>query len=331
MNIKIAPLIFIWIGNEIPSWALRSLNLAVKMSNIPVILLCNRNINIKINGLTLINIEDFYSLQHDVWLKNIKDLFKKYRDGFWIKTTERFLVLNAFVKKYNIPKFFHAELDNLIFDISKLSNVLDEVGSGFFCPRDQKDRGIGSLVYCNNINALEQMADTILSGKIRFENDMKLLGFLLENNKLFHTLPNESCFNSRKNNLWETISPNLTKGIFDAASIGQYILGIDPRNTGIVLRNGQVDILINAGCRLEHLRFNYNDYSNTFKINDLDSRKEFNLYNLHVHSKLFKKIENKKTFYKILNRLNENKYTLLSINFLRNKIFRSISYRFLNK
>jgi hypothetical protein len=325
------PLIFVWIGNELPSWSYSALRLATKLSRSKVILLCSSSIKISIPKLTIVPLETFYQPGDSHWLKNIADLRTDYRGGFWIKTTERLLVLSQFVTKHSLTKFFHAELDNLIFNLSTLPETLDYVGSGMFCPRDQPDRGLASLIYVNNLAAIEELTSTITSGRIRYENDMKLLGYLLNNSSNFYTLPNEGYLDMKYNMQWPSLVPAQTKGIFDAASVGQYILGIDPRITGILLFNGPNTRIINAGCDLTRLIFGLDLKKGQMQLEHRDTGMKQNIYNLHIHSKLFGLIENTQKFNKILERLNENKKTLLKFSPLKNRLFRSLEYRFLNR
>ena len=326
---KLPPLIFIWIGNNLPKWAPMALQLSVLHSKTDVILLCSKKIKIYIEGVTIDYIEDFYIHPNLEWVKNIERLSPKYRNGFWIKTTERFLVLRNYVKYRSIKKLFHAELDNLVFDLSDLSDRLDAQGHGFFCPRDQVDRGIASLIYINDVNTLFELAFLIHSGDIKFENDMKLLGYLLRTHNNFYSLPNERAINQVEATSWPTLSAEVVGGITDAAAIGQYILGIDPKNAGIILRNGYENI--NIGCNFKKLHFDYDVLLGRFKITDRTNQNEYNVYNLHIHSKLFSNIINVSKFKKLLVLLNDGKVKILLISLHRNRIFRAISYRLLNR
>jgi hypothetical protein len=321
------PLIFVWIGKKLPNWAHLALELTVRQSKVEVMLLCQRSIEIAIAGLTVFRIEEFYKPLNNIWMDNIDEISASYRDGFWIKTTERFLVLNMFVKFRALEKFFHAELDNLIFDLTGLSDRLDHLGAGFFCPRDQCDRGIASLIYINDIEALKALTKIIYSGSIRFENDMKLLGYLLNHDDRFYSLPGEWTFNNAASPKWAAVSPLSTGGLFDAAALGQYILGIDPRSCGVILKNGDDKIIVNAGCMLANLVFHYNEVISEFKISDRVTGGEFKIYNLHIHSKLFRKVIKINEFKKILERLNNHKKTVLLMSPQRNRLFRSIGYR----
>ena len=45
-------------------------------------------------------------------------------------------VLYYYASKNNISSFFHAELDNMIFNLDNLDEKFNNYGSGIFVPRD---------------------------------------------------------------------------------------------------------------------------------------------------------------------------------------------------
>jgi hypothetical protein len=300
-------LIFIWIGKKIPSWILDSLEINTKTSKTKIILL--RNYDAKYEGsIENYSIEEFYDS------KLLKLNNRKFRNGFEYKTMERFYILYEFMIKYNINKVFHAELDNIVFDISKLSYCLDQQGKGLFCPRDSSDRGIASLIYINEINALKYFCTESKQKKL---TDMENLGlYLNERNDIFHSLPTDLIIN---NNNLSCISYRKIFGIFDAASIGQYILGIDPRNIVGPLTNGFINE--NANKKIDSFIYIFDLNKGELRINY--NNLNYNVYNLHVHSKLFKLILNKNKFKKIIDRINNKKKSLLKINFF-NSLLRLI-------
>lgn len=305
------PLIFVWIGQELPYWALDSLKISHKSCGLNTILLTNSSVKKCKFVNTHIYIENFYNeiLSTD---KNFK-LTNNFRDGFWIRTIERFLVLRSYVNQQNIKKFFHAELDNLIFNISELSKKLDAVGEGFFCPRDTYDRGIASLVYINESTTLDSFS------AINFENvggkfnDMTFLGYKLKNHKNFHTLPTENIFGLKKNEIWKYINPAIIGGLFDAASIGQYLFGIDKRNTFLPSFNKFVNPT--SGKYLKELIFHLNLSRNICELELPNTSKRVNLYNLHVHSKIFSLINDHDKLTALIGKINVGKKTMIKSSF----------------
>ena len=56
---------------------------------------------------------------------------------------------------------------------------------------------------------------------------MSAFGLYAQKSKNFFSLPTESFKENLR--LFNTMHPHYTQGIFDAASIGQYCFGIDPK------------------------------------------------------------------------------------------------------
>ena len=183
------------------------------------------------------------------------------------------------MRHHKIASCFQAELDNAIFDISTLGKALDSVGSGIFAPRDVLDRAVPSLFYVNNILALELLCESIFVGHGK-KNDMHLLGEFLRDSSLGFSLPTESAFNPKCP--WRIIEPSITGGIFDANAIGQYLLGIDPRNhpIKIIAQNG----FINQNMRADLPSCNFIfDITEGLYIEMHGT--QYRLFNLHIHSK----------------------------------------------
>jgi hypothetical protein len=305
------PLIFVWIGQELPKWALDSLKISHKSCGLKTILLTNSSVKKCKFVNTHIYIENFYNdiLSTD---KNF-NLTNNFRDGFWIRTIERFLVLRSYAIQQNIKQFFHAELDNIIFNISELSKKLDAVGKGFFCPRDSYDRGIASLVYINESSTLDSFSVINFENVGGKSNDMTFLGYKLKTSKIFHTLPTENIFGPKDNEIWKYINPDDIGGLFDAASLGQYIFGIDKRNTFLPSFNRFVNE--NSGRYLKDLIFHLNLSRNICELELPNTTKRINLYNLHVHSKIFSLINDHDKLTALICKINNGKRTLIKSSF----------------
>jgi hypothetical protein len=305
------PLVYVWIGSSLPAWARMALKLSNLNSGVVTILISSKSIGSVPEVSEQIFLEDFYTPPKNI-SHEFDDMSLAFRDGFWIKTTERFFVLQQFMEEYSMKAIFHAELDNLIFDISDLSKKLDSVGVGFFCPRDSIDRGIASLVYINQVTSLKEMTDVFMKNKPGYQNDMLLLGDLLKNSNNFYSLPTENKLEVNKKELWETVNHTDLGGIFDAASIGQFLFGIDPRNSNTLLFNGFENE--NKGCDLWNLKFINCLERRTFQIKDNASSTRLNLYNIHIHSKLFNILSNPHKLSHVLENINSGKKTLMTLN-----------------
>jgi hypothetical protein len=276
-------LVFVWLGDTLPDWARISLRIAARTSRLSTVLICSRKVGVVDGVARQVWLEDFYSPPEDRWAAK-KGIRTSFRNGFWRKAFERFIVLEQYVAKYGVSSLFHAELDNLLFHVKELTQRLDAAGKGFFCPRDAKNRGVASLVYINDTSTLRQMVETFFDDSIPVTSDMELLGYMLQHNSQFYSLPTERIMGDPPVPEWPALSIEQTKGLFDAAAIGQFMFGIDPTNCGMFLRNGFLNE--HHGC----------DFWKLFFVLDVETGKctlrrkpngegEVPLYNIHVHSK----------------------------------------------
>ena len=298
-------LIFVWIGEKIPNWAVISIGIAVVNSKCNVYLLTTEYNKLISKKCIQIEINSFYDSNKSIHTLNND----KFRDGFWIKTTERFFILRDFVIKNNIKFFFHAELDNLIFDISELNYKLDKIGSGIFLPKDSVNRCIASLIYVNNSELLNQFCEYVLKNPKNLTNDMLLLGDFSDGNKDVFFLPNEAALNDF--NDIDYLQKDDTGGVFDAAAIGQYLFGIDARNSKLPIFNKFVNE--NSKFDLRNCMYKISIINNNATINDI------NLYNIHVHSKIFVKLIDQNWISKLVERLNKKKRTFITYNIICRK------------
>lgn len=307
MGKNLAPIIFVWVGKHIPNWFFESLSLASQNNiNREIILIVNCNHKsidtilgpVKNIKISLVNINAPVDLDSK---KLINDNF------FWVNTSLRFWYLRDYVRKYKVKEFFHAELDNAIFSLKNLDEKLNSVGKGIFVPRDSLERGVASLIYCNRVKCLDEFIH-IYRSISRPKHDMEALGiYAAKSPNNFFSLPTESFqSNSEK---WKLINPLITDGIFDAASIGQYLLGIDPNNlqckpswNGFINENCKIDwseVKVNSDGAGISLKFGFNSYN-------------FCLYNLHIHSKNWKAFRGILENGTILKELNQGTVTIVS-------------------
>lgn len=301
-------LIFIYDSNEFPDYGYHSLKHAIRCSGCEVILLTNCH-GIKIDGLTVFDIFDFYS---NIEFKNsfiYMNSDKKFRNGFWYKVLERFLILQAYTERYGIENYYHAELDNLVFNLSGLNLRLDAVGKGIFIPKESISRCIASLIYINNNEILAELNKYILSYEY-YSNDMEILSNFSNIPKIqlnFFYLPTEAYFNNKRS--WDSISMEQVGGVFDGAAFGQWIFGFDPANSykGIASNKALNE---NVNFPIENLKFNLeNEYFYIIK-----NKHKIRLYNIHVHSKIHKKLSNLYVFNSILKSLNKGNKKIIYFN-----------------
>ena len=274
-----SPIIFIWLNSKLPSYGRYFIKLA--KSNNPereIILGCNQDIN-PIPGVSCHKIQ--------INIKLLMESMKiKVTDSFFFATSARFYYLHYLAKKLNLKRFFHAEVDNAIFDLKNIDELFDRSRNGLFLTKDSQSRAIAGLMYCNCIQSLEMLLDIFKSEDQKVNNDMHALGvFSNLYPHSFLSLPTES-YSAYKNH-WEIICPSKVKGIFDAASLGQYLLG---SNTQYYPDKNIYNLFINENCMIDLKNLKFFSVNNQLFVENLDQC-PLPVFNLHVHSKSVDKFQ----------------------------------------
>jgi hypothetical protein len=235
------------IGDVLPEYIFDSIyqTLLINKNSCKIYVIINQsNISSFIKTISNFNLNNYFTLNFE-WMKcietisieSLNDLLKhdnfyqsylnnisskynltEFRNGFWISTTSRFFYIHCFMKKYNIKQVFHIENDIMLYE--SFLNIFNGFSShtdsnNIWVVQDAPDRVVPSILYFPNTESLSNLTCFIAqqhTDSNTFINDMNLLGRYV--NKF--SLP---------------ISPEQWSTIFDGAAIGQYLGGVDIRNT----------------------------------------------------------------------------------------------------
>jgi hypothetical protein len=307
-----SPLVFVYLGDTLPEYVYYSLLLACETSHCDVIFISEVAVVLEDkNNYQNVLLDTFYDkFEFENIVQNL-NFDENLWDGFWLKTLERFFVIKQWMKYSNTDKLFHAELDNLVFNLTDLDKKLDNLGAYIFVPRDSDERVIASLVYINSYESITKFCK--YAGKENeSKNEMELLShFADENPNYIKSLPTDIIFENIEQDK-EIKEYQQLNGIFDAASLGQWLFGIDARLIKKPLFNHFKNDC--AYSKIEKLKFNYDKEFHTFSVNI--ENKIYNLYNLHVHSKVHKKIYNRLFLDNVIENSNKGKESLIDKNLL---------------
>jgi len=210
--------------------------------------------------------------------ENKTSLDKYFRNGFWYLTSLRFFYIYEFMKRYNVDDVLHLENDVLIY--YNADELIDKVNKQFiYVPFDTFERNIASIMYIPNKDIYKVILDNYDFNK----NDMENFSIIKQKTGLIQNFP-IFIKNNNLNAEQQFVSNNcdLFPFIFDAAAIGQYLGGIDPRN-----QSGDTRGFINETCVIK-----YNDYRIWFEeiagfkkpFIEIEGTK-VPIFNLHIHSK----------------------------------------------
>jgi hypothetical protein len=211
------------------------------------------------------------------------NLDKSFRNGFWSLTSLRFFYIYEFMKKYDVKDVIHLENDVLIYyNCNEILNFFDK--NYIYLPFDTFKRNIASIMFIPSCDILKNILDNYDFSK----NDMENFSIIKNKTGLIKTLPIFPKINTTNEEI-NFVSENFKDFnlIFDAAAIGQYLGGIDPKNN-----SSNTIGFVNETCVIKYnnYKFFYNVIDKIKKpfllINNIPVR----VFNLHIHSKNLKNL-----------------------------------------
>lgn len=236
------------------------------------------------------SLDDSFGFQQ----RSIQD--KEYRGGFWHHTSARFFVLYEFMAQTGIKNVIHIENDVLIYyNCDKVLTVPLFNKPDLYIPFDSYERNIASIVYIPCATVLAQ----ILVHYDYEKNDMYNFGEIRKKTGCIQQFPifvDEQAFVSSSSTSDSSIIDGerafVSRGwsqfggyIFDAAAIGQYVGGVDPRNCP-----GDTRGFVNETCVIKYAdegvviwKPDGDDVKRPFL--QRNNRQIIPIFNLHIHSK----------------------------------------------
>jgi hypothetical protein len=253
------------------------------LDNIKNLLLFNNN------DITVITNKDFFSYFNDYPIELINcnelsdnnfninsQLDKGFRNGFWHYCSLRLFYVYSYIKQNNLENCIHLENDVLTyidFEDIKANFKENKVYATFDC----NSRVIPGIIYISNYKSFEPIINTY-----NFNiNDMENLAKF--NELVILPLP-----------IFPIINGNIVKFnklyfdfnmIFDAAAIGQYLGGVDPKN-----EIGDTRGFINETCVIKYNKYNFEwiKINNLFIPHLVIGANKYKITNLHIHCKNLK-------------------------------------------
>lgn len=305
-------IVFIHIGKSIPDFVPVALLQARTFNpTCPIILVANEGALANFTmtdpnaNISFISCESLHQTEEHIHFRRYSDMNSQWRDGFWLYTSERFLYLQDLIIQHNLKNVFHLENDNMLYvDLQILLPIFTERYKGMAVTQDNDQRCIPGFVYIAGESVITQLARYFADHAGENNNDMEIIGRFKKyfGEEAIDNLPiiideyiNQQKMVSADNHV--AVEPqiycrniDLFNSIFDAAAIGQYLGGIDPRNGES--RPG----FVNESCVFNPSLLVYE------WVEDLEGRKiplavyggqKFRINNLHVHSKNLRQFASK--------------------------------------
>ena len=226
----------------------------------------------KIKLITLESLNDNYNFF------NKTNLDKNFRNGFWTLTSLRFFYIYSLMEKYNLTDCIHIENDVLLYyNIDLLEDKLNK--KYLYIPFDTYNRNIASIMYIPNFIVFKNILD-----KYDFtKNDMENFSYIKQNTGLIQNFPIfPSKFVTSHEELFVSENYDKFNIIFDAAAMGQFLGGVDPRNIP-----GNSSGFINETCVIKYNKYNFilETHNNVRKPFLIVNDTKIPIFNLHIHSK----------------------------------------------
>lgn len=279
---------FVYLGSPLPKYVVPSLELAREHSGLRPHLIAKADLAKHLPaGVKFTGLESFYDSEEFSEASNNVLFSHSALGGFWLKTLERFFVLGQYQTYSGENSVFHAEIDQLLFRVDKLIDRIEASNlEGFFVPRHNQHRAVASIVYSNSPSKFKSLLEFASSGE-PFDNEMNLIANWIEKfPQNAHYLPTIHTFLQRQPG---SLGIQTFGGISDAAQLGQWVGGIDPRNVPLLRRpaNRFVDLadpMLASRDELMGLRFKLDKTGQLMAMRTGQS--EVAVYNLHLHSKV---------------------------------------------
>lgn len=283
---------FVFLGSSLPRYVLDSMSLASRHNRLEVELVGNESArkSTETRGIQFTDVNNFYDNRVFETAKSKVSFDHSFRDGFWLRTLERIFVLEQFMAFKSRESIFHAEADQLLFGTEMLVNKLEESGlKGVFFPFHNPFKAVASVLYCNDHNSMIDLVQEAISGP-PINNEMELLvRWSGKSSARFWALPTLGDRMLEPKVPRRILPESSIGGIVDAAELGLWLGGRDPRNlnwrvipsTHYSYPATKARLNLNT---LRGLRFEFNQESSELRVTT-PGGEATRLYNLHLHSK----------------------------------------------
>jgi len=222
---------------------------------------------------------------------------KKSLGGFWLFTSERFYAIESFLRAFRIENIIHSENDVMLYESA--GRLLPSLIT--HCPRigvtmDADTRCVPGFVFIRDYDALSTMNEFIIRKALRStKNDMRAIAVFMNQGSVGScsalpvipsvyrkAYPLINAEGERGERPWYDEAFGVFGGVFDAAALGQYLGGIDPKISDSDTRG-----FISETAVYDPRNFNlhWKTESGLRKPYGTVGDVEFPIFNLHIHSK----------------------------------------------
>ena len=221
-------------------------------------------------------------------LLELKSRNLSFRNGFWRYSLERLFAIADLHEKRPDKSFLHIESDVLLLSDFPLQNFASVKKIGWMPVDSEKD--IASLIYFPDVAGSQVFLDDLVKFVTCTESptDMTALNHLrLQNPDKYCLLPTwnrELPELHARFNTEIAIESIFGSGVFDAAGIGMWLAGFDPRNNYGITKYFATEDLRTARFFVDPSAYTL-EFTQDGKLFYKTGSANIQVYNLHVHSK----------------------------------------------
>lgn len=169
----------------------------------------------------------FNNLTHD----------KTFWDGFWFKTIERFFLLENYMGRNPSESILHIEADVLLLPNFPFEKI-EKIPNGLAFPIISESQAVASVFFVRDLHSLRTFLNFAFEYSLHdpTATDMSILAnYALNSGDVFilPTIPKYYAPNYDNSELFRRSQMKENSeldSLFDGATYGQYLFGIDPRN-----------------------------------------------------------------------------------------------------
>lgn len=320
MSVQQTSLILVHLGTDVPSYLETCIQQVRLWSSVPIYLIVfdelKEYLTVRLSHYTVTVVATSELPQtenHSEFLKTYTNYDKQFRNGYWLFVIERFYYMEELMILYNLEKAIHMEYDVMLYEdivyLYPAANSIKNMALAF----DNDSEGYPSFIFIHNLEALQLLNGFIAITCNNGLTDMRLLSaFRWIYPNILESLPQIPTI-TYKGNCQERSSisglkpreppaylankfEELGERIFDSLAIGQWISGVDCRNSG----GNQLIEYENENAFYKVSEFGVSWRKDALgRWYPVSTKGEYRIVNIHIHSKLLS--------YFLSNRLDEPK------------------------
>ena len=276
------PIVIVYLNNELPKYAVANVEyLSKTFPKIQIFIISNISKNRLKTSLKNVHYCYMPEIQFEIdRIESHSGLPKGFRNGFWISTIARFKVIEMFMQQVSIGKLLHIEADVLLLPGFPMESDIFKTNSLAY-PFVSNIAAAASVFYVGSLDVLKKMNIFTLEA---LENNPKIsdMNILAD----FYRLNESSVKNLFSGH--HDRGESADRVIFDAATFGMYLAGLDPRNDrGISVLYSNV-----PGHYVNPSDYNF-AFTEKFELLATKGSITYEIMNLHIHSKDIKFLRHK--------------------------------------